>query len=132
MDPTIKAGELVTVDRSAYGHSTPQRWDIVLFQFPQSSDTLALLRIVGLPGETIVMDERGLVVDGTSFDGPPGRPGIKYSGIKLALANERIDFPFRVPQDSYWVLGDNPDHAKDSRFWGELSVKCVLGRVIDR
>ncbi len=142
MEPTIKAGETIRVQMDAYRSATPQRWDVVTFTPPMHSvsagsdtDNLGIwtFRVVGLPGETISFDDAGLSINGKI---PNDRPiliqNIQYKETTASGVPSRPrspTYPFTIPDGRYFVLGDNPDHANDSRLWGSLPRESILGKV---
>jgi signal peptidase I len=123
MEPTINTGDTFLADMSAYESANPDRWDLVVFRSPKKEDTNWVFRVVGLPGETISFDDHGLLVDGETIDLPSRIGNVIYSS---AVDGEKS---FVVQNHSYFVLGDNPTKANDSRFWGTLSREAILGRV---
>ena len=123
MEPTLKTGEVFFVDMMAYKSADPQRWDVVVFQSPKNEATNWVFRVVGLPGETISFDDDGLLVDGRAVALPHGIADIEYSAA--VDGKESIV----VQADSYFLLGDNPAKANDSRFWGTVSRDEIVGRV---
>jgi len=142
MEPTIKADETIQVQMNAYRSSTPQRWDVVAFTPPvhsvaagSNTDNLGvwIFRIAGLPGDIISFDDAGLLINGNS---PSGRPSLiqnikfkKNTASGAPSAPRSPTYPFTVPDGQYFVLGDNPDHANDSRLWGSLPRESILGKV---
>ena len=130
MEPTIKAGESFRTDMSAFKSADPQRWDLVVFRSPQKEGQVWVFRVVGMPGETISFGNVGLLINGQTVDLPDHLGNISYSG--LAVDVPAVEHPFVVPPFGYYVLGDNPDKANDSRVWGALAREHVLGKVDDR
>jgi signal peptidase I len=142
MEPTIKADETIQVQMNAYRSSTPQRWDVVAFAPPKHSvaagsdtDNLGIwtFRVVGLPGDIISFDDAGLSINGNS---PGDRPSliqnIQYKETTAGSVPARPrspTYPLTIPDGQYFVLGDNPDQANDSRLWGSLPRESILGRV---
>ena len=123
MEPTIASGDSFYADMSAYDSADPERWDLVVFRSPQDETKTWVFRVVGLPGETISFDDEGLLINGKSADLPDKLEVSKYSG------SEKSDVAFVVPGQSYFVLGDNPAKANDSRYWGAVSGDAILGKV---
>ena len=130
MEPTIKMGETIQADMSAYKATDPQRWDVVVFKAPENQDRTWIFRVVGMPGETISFSEGRLMIDSKPADLPQRLAGISYDA--LAGRAGAIDGPFVVPENGYYVLGDNPTKANDSRVWGEVNRDAILGKVSDR
>lgn len=130
MEPTIKNGQYVTVDREAYKVASPQRWDVVLFTHPQTH-RLWCARVVGLPGEIVDIRSEALFISGTNMPLPSRLRGLAYTSTIPGLPGT-VSFPFAVPKDACFVLGDNTKQAWDSRFWGALAAADIAGRVAER
>lgn len=139
MEPTIKTDELIKVDTGAYATSSPRRWDVVVFKPPLHAVPAAsnadepgiwTFRIVGLPEDVVSFDETGLLINGAvPCDGP--LRGVQYR--RTAASRPRSPtYPYTVPEGEYFVLGDNTDHANDSRFWGSLAETNIIGKVRDK
>ena len=133
METTIMTGDRIFGNRLAYKNHDPQRGDIVIFRFPDDESQLFIKRIIGMPGDTVefrdgdvyinnseipLNDEFCSVQDMTEFD--PNR---------TTLTN-----PFTVPEDSYFVMGDNRLNSRDSRYWKNPFVKRdkILGEAVFR
>ena len=107
---TIQEGDRVIASRLAYVKDDPQRYDIVIFKYPDDEKQYYVKRIVGLPGETVEVVNGVVYVTKT----PTGNYG-----------------PYTVPADSYFMMGDNRNHSEDSRFWQNKFVKKnkIVGKV---
>ncbi len=129
MIPTLKVGDKLFVNKYVYRFEEPQRGDIIVFKFPSDPKKDFIKRLVAKPGDTIEIREGHLVVNGETQEastpfaqfyyynhGPYGDPGQKII----------------VPPDSYYVLGDNSANSTDSRFWGFVPKKNLLGKAIFR
>ena len=127
MENTIMTDDRIIASRLTYLFGDPQRGDIVVFKFPDDPQqkTLYVKRIIGLPGETVEIIDGKVYIDGAeeplddSFtkEVPVGTYG-----------------PFEVPEDSYFMMGDNRNNSSDSRFWENKYVKRdkILGKVFLR
>jgi signal peptidase I len=128
MEPTIRKDDKVMFDASAYKNQTPQRWEVVALHPLNTTDkemTWAL-RVVGLPGEKISFSPEGdILVGGTAVPRPAPIASVKF-------VSGRATEPVAVPPDSYYVLGDSPMKAYDSRSWGALPRANILGKVIGK
>lgn len=106
MEDTIMVGDRVIASRLSYIFGDPKRGDIIVFPFPDDEEVDFIKRIIGLPGETI--EGRGGLV---YIDGEP---------LEEPYVAERLDSdfgPYVVPEDSYFMMGDNRNNSEDSRYW---------------
>ena len=120
MEETVMPGNRILINRLAYVLEEPERGDIVAFYWPDDPKQLFLKRIMGVPGDTI----QGM--DGLVYIN--GLPLIKdYTSIKL----EQDFKPFVVPEDCYFMMGDNRNNSWDSRYWNNAFVKKedIMGKV---
>lgn len=125
MAPTIKDGDLLSVELSAYEKQSPERWDIIIFNSPPMPEKDWVMRVVGLPGEEIDYDSLGLTVNGKRLSEPIS--GIKYS---KAIGRDTLSHPYTIPENHYYVIGDNVNNSYDSRFWGAVSIDKIMGQAI--
>jgi signal peptidase I len=114
MENAVMPGDRLLVNRLAYVFGDPKRGDIVMFKFPDDETQDYLKRIIGLPGETVTI-KNGLVYINDS-DTPLSEPYIKDPP-------EGDYGPFEVPEDCYFMLGDNRNISQDARFWENKFVK---------
>lgn len=128
MVPTFTVGDYLVVDRVTYALKAPARGDVVVFRYPLDASVYFVKRIAGLPGETIEIGDGAVWLvseDGREkrlLEGPRGSAGARHdrsSSITLA-------------DDEYFVLGDNRDTSDDSRDWGPLRERYLIGRVVAR
>jgi signal peptidase I len=135
MEPTIKRGDMVSVDLSAYSHSSPNRWDVIVFDSPISGGGVWPGRIVGLPGESVDILAGGIVIDGKPIATPSHLSIAGYElpqKIGAPSIPGPVSFPFRIPTGCYFVLGDNVSNSLDSRYWGGLDESKIKGKVIGK
>lgn len=98
----------------------PQRWDIVVFRFPEDSSVLYVKRLVGLPGEEITIKDGQIWANGEMLTPPDSIRGIKYSSPYQRTISDiwgSPDSPAKLADDEYFVLGDFSQQSQDSRFW---------------
>lgn len=132
MQPTIKPGEKVTVDYTAYAIGAPKRWDVVAFRPPLSTNEIWLIRIVGLPGESLSFATGGISINGQPLILPSRVTNVAYVSLDhpaLLGHGSRIASPYVVPSGCYFVLGDCSTNSNDSRMWGALPRTNIVGRV---
>ena len=98
MAPTIAAGQAVRVDTRAYGQSRPSRWDVVAFQSVVGGPTaLSIMRVVGLPEETVLFTEGGLLINGLPCAPPPMLRYIRYATAKTNHGLKPVAMPYTIP-----------------------------------
>ncbi|MGN0480393.1 MAG: signal peptidase I [Lachnospiraceae bacterium] len=122
MSNTIRPGDHVIGMRLAYLFEEPDRGDIIIFPFPDNEEDTYVKRIIGLPGEKIEIKAGILYINDELYKEP-------YLKEPMRVA----DFgPYYVPDDCYFVMGDNRNESVDSRFWVNKFVhkKKIIGKVI--
>ncbi len=133
MEPNFHTGEYLIIDDLSYHTGDPKRGDIIVFKYPKDTSQYFLKRIIGLPGEKVRIEADGSVVVFNSEHSE----GWKLEENKY-LPNENITFPAGAPQtiqlgsQEYYVLGDNRAVSSDSRYWGPVPKKNIVGRVFVR
>ncbi|HSR46933.1 MAG TPA: signal peptidase I [Anaerolineales bacterium] len=118
MEPSLHDGELVVVNRLAYRWSDPERGDIVVFRFPLEPDRRFIKRVIGLPGEVVVIVDGQVLVNGARLEEPYIAAAPRYHG------------EWTVGQDEVFVLGDNRNNSSDSQTWGPVPFAQVLGKAV--
>ena len=124
MKNTIMIGDQIFGNRLAYKFEDPQRFDIVIFRYPDNEEQLFIKRIIGLPEETVnikkgkvyINDSKEPLNDSFCFETPLDAD----NGV------------YRVPKNSYFLLGDNRNLSMDSRFWINKYVNKnkILGKAV--
>ena len=117
MHPTLKDGQWVRVDRRANRKCGPQRFDIVLLEHPRRAGLLELKRVVGLPCERVVLASGRLIVDGVHVQQP-------------VCASSSGQGAWELGAGEYAVLGDNREHSTDSRAFGAVHRRFIIGKVM--
>ena len=108
MEPMLSDGDNLIVDKLSYRFNEPQRFDIIVFPFRYAEKTYYIKRIIGLPGETVFIDENGTIfINGEELQESYGKEIIKDPG--------RAYEPITLGEDEYFVLGDNRNTSSDSR-----------------
>ncbi len=108
MEPMLSDGDNLIVDKISYRFGEPKRFDIIVFPFRYAEKTYYIKRIIGLPGETVYIDENGLIyIDGEVLKESYGKDVIADPG--------RAYEPVTLGEDEYFVMGDNRNNSSDSR-----------------
>jgi signal peptidase I len=162
MNPTILEGDRILVDKHVFGlrlpwtltrltdGRDPQRGEIVVFDSPTDGTSL-VKRVVGVPGDVVALDERGLMINGEYADYSSGDMALVNSLLTTTQARQptvyqehgvlpahdilRMPFsspreyfgPARVPEDMYFMLGDSRDNSADSRYIGFVPRRNIVG-----
>ena len=129
MIPTLLVGDKLFVNKYVYRFKKPERGDIIVFRFPNDPKKDFIKRLVAFGGETVEIRDGRIYVDEKALDDPE-RFGkfYYYNHDPFGGPHEKAE----VPADAYYVLGDNSANSKDSRFWGFVPAKNVLGKAIFR
>ncbi len=123
MHPTFENLDYLVIDEILYAFRAPARGDVVVFRYPGNLSIFYIKRVIGLPGETVSIN-RG-VVTLTTADGE------KLTLAEPYIVNEDATYTkdvFLNPKE-YFVMGDNRPNSSDSRVWGPLAEKDIIGRV---
>ena len=124
MEPALSDGDNLIVDKISYRFHDPERFDIIIFPYQWEPNTYYIKRIIGLPGETIQIDDEGnIYIDGEVLQEHYGLERIKNPGS----ARE----PITLGEDEYFGLGDNRNNSEDSRFTqvGVIHRDDIVGRA---
>ncbi len=126
MNPTFLNGQYLIVDELTYRFEAPQRGDVIIFRYPKDPKEFFIKRIIGLPGETVTIQN--------------GKVGVTEVGGKQITLDESYiknqgnggDATYAIPQGQYFVMGDNRPESSDSRIWGLLPKSNIIGRALIR
>ena len=124
MEPTLSSEDNLIVDKISYRFHDPERFDIIVFPYLKEDDTFYIKRIIGLPGETVQIDEAGnIYVDEKLLQENYGKEVILHPG-------RAID-PIKLGPDEYFVMGDNRNNSTDSREpkVGNIRRENIIGRA---
>ena len=124
MENTLTNGDNLIVDKISYRFHEPERFDIIVFPYQYKEDTYFLKRIIGMPGETVQITDKGeILINGEELVESYGREVIKDPG----LASD----PITLGEDEYFVMGDNRNYSKDSRFpdVGNIKRADIIGKA---
>ncbi len=143
MEPFLIGREYLAVDMNAYRTAKPARWEVVAIRLQPPAragraPTASVLRVVGLPGETVSFSEGEVLIDGRRLEPspyvPPDAAVVAITHLQEVryhtdIPNAQVvSHPYTVPDGCYYLLGDNPEAASDSRMWGALPEAEILGR----
>ena len=140
MKPTLQIGDHILVNKFIYGVKLPyvrttiiplgepERGDIIVFKYPEEPDKDFIKRVIGVPGDTVQIQDKQVFVNGKPFHHEYGMH--TDSNVIPGRVNHRDNFgPATVPEDGYFVMGDNRDNSYDSRFWGFVKESAIKGEA---
>jgi signal peptidase I len=125
MSPTLLKGDLILTDKAIYQKEAPKRGDIIVFIYPGDTKKMLVKRLVGLPGETIEIKNGSLLINGLVADEPPFTDKFYYNRGNYTKEGQLV----KIPTDNYFVLGDNSASSQDSRYFGFVPKKYLIGKA---
>ncbi len=117
MLPTLEEGEYVIIDKLSYYLDEPDRGDIIVLHFPNDRSRDFIKRVVGVPGDHIEIGDGKVTVNGVVLEEPYINAEPSYSGT------------WDVPEENYFVLGDNRNNSSDSHNWSFLPRNDIVGKA---
>lgn len=126
MHPTFESGDYLIVDELSYHFEAPKRGDVIVFRYPGDPKVFYIKRIIGLPGDTVTITEGHVQI--TKAD------GTKETLAETYVVNEDATYTqnVHIGPGQYFVMGDNRPKSSDSRVWGLLPEKNIMGRAFLR
>jgi len=115
MENTLKEGDRLIGFRMAYVLSDPQRYDVVMFKYPDDETKDYIKRVIGLPGETVRIENGKVYINDSKV--PLEEPYLKEEALAIGEGT------YEVPENCYFMLGDNRNSSKDSRLWENKFVQ---------
>ncbi len=119
MQPSLNDNQFVLVNKLAYLFHAPERGDVIVFHWPVNTTKDLIKRVIGLPGDTIVITRETVQVNGVVLKEPYVRTPANPNGKRLV-----------VPPNDYFVLGDNRPVSDDSRDWGYVPRSYIIGKAV--
>ena len=119
MEPTLKPGDRILVNKFIYNFRDPKRQEIIVFDYPLEPDRKFVKRVIATPGDRVKIKEGKVFVNGEQLE------------EEYVPEDSYTDFAeVKVPENNYFVLGDNRNNSKDSRYWGFVPEDNIVGHPI--
>jgi len=159
MVPTLRIGDYILVNKFTYGLrlpvigtkimplNDPQTGDVMVFKYPDNPRINYIKRVVGVPGDKIRYENKRLTINGKEVSQrllaelPPGKPAIQVLQEQLVGDGHTVQHTLSrnqyraarewlIPEGSYFMMGDNRDNSNDSRVWGMVPEKYIVGKAV--
>jgi signal peptidase I len=146
MEPNLLVGDHLLVNKFVFAPTVSKvegallpvaavrRGEIVVFKYPEDPERDFIKRVIGLPGETIELRDRRILVNGRAIDEPYAHylPRAAGQGAGESTSDDVREHygPVTVPADAVFVMGDNRDNSQDSRYWGFLPKGHIKGKAL--
>lgn len=127
MENTIMTGDMVFAEKVSYIAGSPQQGDIVVFSDPQIPSRVLIKRVIATGGQTVNLVDGVVYVDGVAQN-EAYTLGESYP--LSTVGNVYLSYPYTVPSDCIWVMGDNRENSADSRYFGPIKTSTVFGKAI--
>lgn len=121
---TIEIGDRLIGNRLAYKTKSPQRGDIIMFQFPLDESQIYIKRLIGLPGEHIEIRDGKVYIDGN-------KTPLKEDYLWEEWVEMNDDIEYDIPEGYYFMMGDNRNNSLDSRYWARYAVNYGMADTIE-
>lgn len=155
MKPTLVVGDFIFVKKFSYGlrlpvtetkiidTGHPQRGDVVVFRLPSDPKINYIKRVIGLPGDEVAFERQRLTINGVTMDIRPNGEVFEHVPIYIENldgrehktlihdpGNSKRDGVYVIPEGQYFVMGDNRDRSKDSRYIGAIPEEYLVGEAV--
>lgn len=125
MVPNFHDGEYILTDKISYRINDPKRGDVIIFRAPHNEEYDYIKRIIGLPNDQILVNNDSVYLNGQKLSEEYLPPEFVTRGGAFLANGQTIT----VPEDQYFVLGDNRSHSSDSREWGFVPFDNIVGKA---
>ena len=125
MKPTLLKGDRILVDKNIYKKSKPKRGDLIVFLYPKDTKRYFVKRIVGLPNEVVEIQNGKVIINGNIVQEPNVLKNYYSNAGDYAKEGQAV----KIPENSYYVLGDNSAFSKDGRYFGFVADEYIIGKA---
>ncbi len=125
MVPTLKVGDRLLANKVVYRYRKPVRGEVVIFKYPEDPTRDFVKRMIAGPGEKVLIKGGQIYINGRVVEDETIVCRYYYSDGEIG-----VDSEVEVPPDAYYVLGDNSINSKDSRYWGFVPARYIVGKAV--
>ena len=129
MEDTLLVGDHFLACRFYYRFAEPKPGDVIVFQYPLDTDRDFVKRVVAVGGQTIEIRDKQVLVDGFPIQRPDDAKHVDERIYRQGISTRDNYGPMSVPPGYVFVLGDNRDNSRDSRYWGLLDQRLIKGKA---
>lgn len=130
MENSLLSGDFVLVNKLAYDYGDPRPGDVVVFKYPLNPEKSFVKRCLATEGQTVQIKNKVLYVDGVIVQNPEWENYTDPHILPKQYSTRDNFGPYQVPKGQIFVLGDNRDNSKDSRLWGFLEKRHIIGKPL--
>ncbi len=123
MEPNFQEGNYLLIDELTYNFRAPKRGEVIVFKYPKNEETFFIKRVIGLPGEKVIIENGEIKI--ITPQGEVINLKEDYINVKMNLNY----FETELKENEYFVMGDNRNFSYDSRSWGAVPKKDIIGLV---
>lgn len=124
MDPTFRDGEQLIVEKVSVKYKDLERGEVAIFKHPENPAMLLIKRVIGLPGDTILLSDGDILINGEIYMEQYLSDDVQTWGKNHIVDEEELN----LGEDEYVLLGDNRENSLDSRSYGPINEENIVGR----
>jgi signal peptidase I len=126
MQPTLLIGDRILVNKFIYRFREPRRGEVIVFRYPEDPKRPFIKRLIAIAKDKVEIKDGRIFINDTALDPSIARASYYYNQGEFGREGK----PIVVPEGMYFVLGDNSGSSHDSRFWGYVPRKLVIGKAM--
>ncbi|MCP4649857.1 MAG: signal peptidase I [PVC group bacterium] len=126
MIPTLIEGDRILVNKFIYKFRDPENGEVIVFKYPEDPKIDFIKRLIASEKETLEIENGRIYLNGEQTKNPNINARFYYNRGPYGQIGQAID----IPEENYYVLGDNSKNSRDSRYWGFVPKKNMVGKAI--
>jgi len=126
MIPALIEGDRILVNKFIYHFRPPERGEVIVFKYPEDKKLAFIKRLIALGNEQVEISDGQILIDGELIVNPQINSRFYYNRGRYGEKNK----PVKVPEGNFFAMGDNSANSRDSRYWGFVPKKHLIGKAI--